>query len=957
MAEEEQYKKESKESANCQEKETNKKISISDAFLSKAIYTKNPTYYKNMYMDRANTAGAQAIPSPLFSEPSSFNSGSPMQRGRHKQSRESFSPLNGRNNGSYLNERNVNSASPEKMQTSRDYHFDNSLAASSASPSKNKTLFAAEGAAKKGAPAATSSVFAGAEAGDLWDKTKRIGSLYADDSATAPAHASGDAQSSSHTIQYDNTADQSAFSSSTGTPSNQPGLHISTSHQSKAYAAKQSPMLLGMNGSAPEMGVPRASSFSPIDPGSHLSGGSFLGCGISAVSINNAERGFFESPSVINVYSSSGSSLNGGCIEIPPCTVYNPLENSAYESSQISQLKHTAILSSAILPLIDFTADSIAQQLRLNEILGLPRIQPHHTALTKSILNVTISNGGLQVVDKKNMWGEIASQLGQKSDDAHRLRMYYIIVCYPYEQVLYLHNNRLSTVNQTILIVYIDPKKTDMLPEIINLLSKKKKTETKAGKCAKVVETSGILEVVVVLNEMYINGAKTSQDLLEMLGHLEKLTCTESEAKDLFSCQELSLIEQQVRSIMIEWISKRVEEISSKDIGIEKEIIEIYEEYLARRLARTNAIDKEQKNTGEKRTDIEQKTCEYSGIQDSILGAQKSSTDTNDGDALVETTTQKPSKSTSNEAVDAKEKDSSRANTSDEKDEGVHAGKDDRMCAKSYNECHERYAYPFINIKDRSEKTSSTCGKHRECRLYRRIMCACRQTVLRFDTAAEIYYSVLLFLGKSTSLHVSDTTIPLLLKILEKLPSEVISFKYRYIYKFLLAVWNILKEKKTQGPSLCAGALLDNSYFLKVAEEVGKLLNSSVLSKSDILSIVSNGELELIMKISNTSGGFIILSRVRTKRLAEIWRYLLYLVCDGFFSRSFEMFQETALASLDSLSLYLQKHLVDSDVIRDAVCAVGLQDGQWIIDALSCDMVADSVYSLCDFLLSAHQSL
>ncbi|KAI5134423.1 hypothetical protein NEAUS06_1063 [Nematocida ausubeli] len=915
----------------CERKKESKKISISDAFLSKARYTKRPTYYTNIGIDRASEIGKQHASPSSFPEARQFSS-SPLvgaELGSKRVRDGFFVPKSGPLFSS-------EGDSPRKIQKieSLSYGLSGLAPLSMAREAPSQPVHS-----KKVIPVPLGNAFSfnGTAQGDLWDIdiTKRVGDMQP--GGLQSAGGEGDFLKATYP---DYAERESPRRSEQGfaaheqeiAPIRVMGQGLSHGADLSSYA-EESPLAsvrmygAGMGGREPQQKRSPSATLlngqgSMFANGLGLHGGvgsfpapdslSYLSANTSASSCSMGvgsedSGGGFRMRTGLGVHKAAGASFSGESLHGSATrTAYNPLQSTVYHSAQTSQLKHAVILSTAILPLIDFTLDPMKQHAKLNKVLGLPRLLPHNFVLTKNIMDLVFSSGGLQAVDEKNLWEDIVKELGQKAEDTHKLRMYYVIVCYPYEQVVHIANAAGDAPN-TIIAVYIEPKKADILPEIINILEqKKRRTEAKCKASAKIVETSGILEVSVVLNEMYVNGVRTNQELIEAMAHLKGATCTSVSMRSVFSCLEVALIEKQLRTIMTHWISKRVEEVSSKEIPeIEKKVIRSYEAILADTVERCIAQMK-----GQKGLSGEEEGSGHSEDAHSILKVEK----------MV---------------------------------------KSKIICLENCKGHTSAYAYPSIDMQDSYAVRRGACVSHSHCAVHQNIFCPCGKTRIKFDAFADIYYSALLFLGKSSTLHVSEGTAPLLAVLLETLPLEMLSFKYKYVYKAMLTLWNVLKEDKARGvlADPGAGARLLQPGFAKISKKVAKLLSSPILSKPDIMSVISNGQLEIILKIANMPGGHHILSQTRMQRLSEIWRYLLSLVCSGFFIDENAHLLNTALVSLDGLSVYLQKHLAGSDELQAVLNRMDMDCGAWVLDVLEKDVFADSVYMLCNFLFSKTHTL
>lgn len=258
--------------------------------------------------------------------------------------------------------------------------------------------------------------------------------------------------------------------------------------------------------------------------------------------------------------------------------MYNPLASPKYDVVHFSQLRHTRILSSAVLPLVDAGADPAAQHLRLNEVLGLPKIHAHHLHLTREIMGVVRTLGGLQAVDEKLLWGYVAKEMGHQAEDAPRLRMYYIIVCYPFEQVQQVRQN-LDAAPRSLLIAYIEPKKADILPEIVQTLVQKKKRLAKVA-YNRLVATSAPLEVVHTLNYMYRHGVPHQEDLPQAIEMVAQFSCHHPEAGALYSCRDLLLVKEQLQCVVKEWLAGKIASLQSKDAELEKAVLVRYQHWV-----------------------------------------------------------------------------------------------------------------------------------------------------------------------------------------------------------------------------------------------------------------------------------------------------------------------------------------------------------------------------------------
>ncbi|KAH9385984.1 uncharacterized protein NEMAJ01_0880 [Nematocida major] len=903
MHEEEQCKKGCKGCSVCQEKGASKKISISEAFLSKAIYTKSPTYYTNMYLDRGGGGRVQCASASRFSEASSASSAAGgFSHIKPRHSVESFIS-SVEENGHFPEAGAAPNASLGASSPRPPAEF--LYCAKQTSPSSGRPGLGETPKKKSGAETTTFS-FGGDAEGRLWESAKRTGLTHVANAeeSTVGARSTPRGFGQGSGLLGVVLGSGLPLGRGAGTPGRAQGVSAhpgepmgreekaqqASPRASKTLIARKSPASLAGSGASEFSAFLSAEPLRAPGPSSAYGGSCAAGPELHVGRAAGAGVG-----------GQLGGSFGGVWADHAPRTVYNPLTDaSGIETLNNPQLRHTRVHSSAVLPLIDFSVDPEKQHAQVNEVLGLPRVQPNHAALTKSIVGMVVSNGGLQAIDEKNLWGVVSKELGQKPDETQRLRMYYIIVCYPYEQVLCAHSAQ-SKEGSEIVIVYIEPKKSDMFPEIVGLLAKKKKIEAKTHRRIELVETSGVLEVCAALNEMYANGVQSEQSLKSMLFCMRSVSCRFSEARRVFSCLELALFGVQLRDIMVEWAANRVKEATGCGEKIEQEVIEAYEEMLADSLERSRDRQSAERGAADEGAQTNRNTDAQRAHKKGECASQRASP---------------------------------------------------RVCKYRHQNLSAAHASLLPETVHAPEPCESKCTEHEHCKIYRAVRCDCGESVLKLDTRAEMCYSALLFLAKSTFLHVSDTSMPLLVAVLERLPPELLTFTHRYIYKGLLALWNILRESKRPGSALRLDGHLQAPCFLRISSEVERLLASCVLSKRDIMSILSNGQLEIVLKIASTQEEFIMHAQSQAKRLSEIWRYLLLLVCEGFFANSLEHVEQTVQASLDSLSAYLLKHFVDAGVCREIQEIMCMQDSQWVVDVLACEMLPESVYLLCNFLFS-----
>lgn len=953
--------------ANCQERKTQKTVNISDVFLSKAIYTKKPTYYTNMQMDHSGAFDTRQAPPSSFSEPHLPQSPSAMDSSwaREKSSASEFTL----GNSSFQN----SSTSPKQMDMSRNPlgFADSSFRAQEISQNPGNSVGGGFPLGQKGMSLSSNTSFSffngNSLVGEPWNWPKRGGSSYIN-MQTDGAHASPvntfetagklskssvDFVSGGHRERIqtgpDTGGEQSVSSQGYYLPpfineiSSPDGrLEGAESMLNRAHAQKS---LYRGDGMGDSLARSHSHGFTAIDELGYLSTSSNNG-GCAKERIEGAvarESGCF------------GNEYGGKALE-----VYNPIQNPTYDVAQLSQLRCTYMSSSVLMLLINMQEDPAMQHSRLNELLGLPKIQPQHAALTKSMLKIIISYGGLQVVDEKNLWGMVTNNLGQKADDIPRLRMYYIVICYPYEQICLLQSQGEET-GRMIAIVYVEPKKADIMPEIINLLGKRKKIKQNAHISEKAVETSGILECLVTLNGMYANGVQNGQELIDVLKRLKGLTCQSEEIKTVFSCQEMALVEKQIRVILVEWIAKSVEETTLKEIEEEKAIIETYEEFLEHMLAQVN---RRERKRVEDEQEEKKKSSAFMCMDRLAYSHQEKEERARLGDAKGLRMDKRKERSRGKVEENTAELQKKKGLLSEAESALLYSSlylrpvqKTVRICARRYIDLNSIYVYPSIELKERKEILTSTCTLHRECRMYQDRICGCGDTVIKFDTAAELYYSTLQFLAKSTALHVSARSVSFLTSILEILPEEALSFRHRYIYKGLISLWNILKKEEMHNMLFLGRKTIENACFLKIAREVRKLLNSMILIKQEVVSVISNGQLEIIFKIANVPGGEIIMAYTPLKRLLEVWHFLFFLVCDDYLQGALNAFQETILIAIDELSVYLHKNITTNRVSGEVVLsALKIEDGDWLTKAFSLDIFAESVYSFCNFIYTVQNS-
>jgi len=421
-----------------------------------------------------------------------------------------------------------------------------------------------------------------------------------------------------------------------------------------------------------------------------------------------------------------------------PCDAYNPLASQTYDSSNFTQMKAGRICSSPLVPLLDLGADAATQHLRINEVLGLPKIHAHHLELTQKILKAVSSFGGLQTVDENSLWLHVAREIGHQPEDYARLRMYYVIVCYPYEQVTRMKIEG-GEGARTVLVVYMDPKRADIFPATVGALVNKKKKEGAVG-YVKPVETSGVCEAVCALNYMKRNGVERQEDLFELIRLVERYRCTNREVADVFSCKEIELLKEELNQIVRKWIKQKITKMKSKDGEKEKKVIKMYETYLIGEIDRGGGAGSSAGGSGDAgRSD------------DAIVGSALS--DGGSVDASVS------GSALSDGAIG---------------DASVNCNEIDKNLPD-----HPPHPHPPHSHSARLPlfSTCSECGVRRVFR----------------DPYLQ-HYAALDFLSKSASICVGSETLFLLLKVLRDIPRSELGFGCRWVGKVLLVVWGVVSS-------------------------------------------------------------------------------------------------------------------------------------------------------------------
>ncbi|KAI5181555.1 hypothetical protein NEOKW01_1731 [Nematocida sp. AWRm80] len=511
-------------------------------------------------------------------------------------------------------------------------------------------------------------------------------------------------------------------------------------------------------------------------------------------------------------------------------SLYNPLTCPMYDASAYSQLKLSKVSANTLISILKPIKDPMEVHMRLNELLGLPRIHTHHINMTRTILSIIETWGGLKEVDEKTLWGQVAKEIGYMPDDYQRLRIYYLVICYPYEQLRQAKKASVQTANgqtptpKPILVIHIDTKKADLFPSFIHSQIAKKKTNRKQS-YIRLTEKSMPLEIVCTLNHIYTTTVSTLSDLQYIIKFLSSVSCTTGSISIIYTCKEISFIHAQLQAVMRKWITRHIKESKSKNIKHEMEIVCVYQHYLALLLQKNYSL-------------------ETSSVRDSV------------------------------------------------------------MCSECKSVCTD-------------------------------------------NTKEQFYLSMLDFLSKSSALVVTKSTATLLISVIRGAKDQL-GFKDQYIRKVLIIIWNIFRYTRDPEITVYAKELIDQKTFAAVSESVTQFIYTPIISKQDILQIISGGELEIIMRIYIQKNGPLLLPEITNKRFAQLWRCLLALFLNNTFSiASLSYLLPTAKSALDILSTYLYSILIGSGSERESILKVlDAEENHWGNSIFLVNSLPQSVYNL-----------
>lgn len=293
-----------------------------------------------------------------------------------------------------------------------------------------------------------------------------------------------------------------------------------------------------------------------------------------------------------------------------PGTPYNPIRNAKYDSSGFPRIKTLTVPICPVINLFKTSATDIASLIKLNQIYGLPKITAQYINLTRDILALVLEQGGLCAVDKKNLWPMLSRKINYQTGNFSRLRMYYIMACYFYEQIAMHHQKQPPSAPDpgeppaVFLIVYSDSNKSDDLDLILStLIASKRKIsvdaaqDAPAGERPTPRETSTMIEIVYFVNKLYSSKgaelkARSIEDLLVILSKIRNLRCISESTRSLLGCREIDALKHQFHLIVMKHLSRLLASLhgsASMEIRFAlfatKELILKYEAYLKEELS------------------------------------------------------------------------------------------------------------------------------------------------------------------------------------------------------------------------------------------------------------------------------------------------------------------------------------------------------------------------------------
>lgn len=521
-----------------------------------------------------------------------------------------------------------------------------------------------------------------------------------------------------------------------------------------------------------------------------------------------------------------------------PEPLYNPLLSTAYDISKYMQLQFTEVPCKLLLPLLSDSSDLGEQHARVNELLGLPRIHVHHEQLTRDMLKKVLAYGGLRAMDEKGFWPHMAKEVGHQPGNMGRLRMYYIIVCYAYEQLARIGQAPSSRIPQNIALVYVEPKKADILPDIVQMLVHKKKRD-EVPKYVRPTQTSPPLEVACALNYMCACGISAREELVAVLSLLPSFVCTSPRARYLFSCKELQLFHFQALEIIRDWARKEAASLRSKESDGLQNTVQACVQYAGERLRQTEDLK-----------------CRHCG----------------DG-----------------------------------------------------------------------------------CIVRARDVCEC----------------VLQILVVCSGLCCTDSALPLLVDVFDavwgRCPAQGLSAAEPVVgsdvfARLLVVIWNVLRAEpgmeKEQALSLHAAL---GSRVDAIQKTVRKVLFAPVLNRRAMRILVESAQIEAVVRILLVPGSTVIIGSGLEERLAEIWRYLLLLCSQGFFSTETSPVSQSARVVIEVLATYFHAFCGQTDPLpekdrekRTVLETLDVSGTEWAVALFAQEGLPRAAYALLEALLPSN---
>jgi hypothetical protein len=270
---------------------------------------------------------------------------------------------------------------------------------------------------------------------------------------------------------------------------------------------------------------------------------------------------------------------------------YNPLASQAYDTSFFPRIKALVVSGSPLLKVFHGMQPDLGALIRVNEIYGLPRISQSNLSLTEDLLRIVISHGGLQAVDEGGLWKVVVSELHHHAEGVGRLRVYYMMACYFYEQVI-AHVPQETVRNEhtcgRFVVVYGGCNQEEGMGLLLGtLLSAKKRTRGEPMLLALPKESSGLMEIVCFVNHIYRSEVRLNyvDTLLIVLPKIRSLRCSAELVRSILTCRELDALKSETHAVVMRYLKlllSAIEENPESRISVysAKEMIARYEEYL-----------------------------------------------------------------------------------------------------------------------------------------------------------------------------------------------------------------------------------------------------------------------------------------------------------------------------------------------------------------------------------------